>query len=399
MTSGSIATVFLDRELKVRRFTQAVTQLLSLVETDVGRPIADIHRKFHDEILLSDARQVLVDLTPSSAEVRSEDGTWYLRRILPYRTKDDRIEGVVITFNDVTDLKELADALRVSEERFRLLVDGVKDYAIFMLDPEGLVVSWNEGAQRVKGWTAEEIIGQSFSRFDAPEAVAADHPRAALEYAAAQGSCDDEGWRLRKDGSQFWAFVTITALRSQDGSLRGFAKITRDITERKRAEAALREARDRAAWLARFPEENPTPVLRVAVDGIVLYRNPPAGKAPGWACEVGQILPRPLLHSIGQAMAQGLPLELDAELGGRYYNVSIAPFVSECYANVYGRDITERKRAEEALRATNEDLERFNRAMVGRELRMIELKEEINELCTQTGRPPRYLLDSERDPS
>ncbi|HYK88034.1 MAG TPA: PAS domain S-box protein [Acidobacteriota bacterium] len=366
LTSGGIATVFLDKDLRIRRFTQAALNLLSLVEADMGRPIADIHRKFRDDALLSDARRVLLNLAPSSAEVEAEDGNWYVRRILPYRTNDDRIEGVVITFNDVTDLKRLADALRASEasvrqseERFRLLVDGVQDYAIFMVDPDGRVASWNHGAQRVKGWTAEEIIGQSFVRFYPPETVAAGHPQRSLERAAAQGSCEEEGWRIRKDGSKFWANVTITALHDDRGKLRGFSKITRDITERKQAEEALREARDKAAWLARFPEENPNPVLRASADGTVLYRNQPAGSLPGWACEVGKPVPEPLLPLIRRAMGQSTLLEEDAELGGRSYSVSVTPFIGESYANLYGRDVTERKRAEEALRRSEEKYRRL----------------------------------------
>jgi two-component system, chemotaxis family, CheB/CheR fusion protein len=106
LTSGDVATIFLDRELKVRRFTQAITKLLAVVETDAGRPLAHIHRKFQDEALLGDARRVLADLTPATAEVQAESGEWYLRRILPYRTRDDRIEGVAITFGDVTVLKQ-----------------------------------------------------------------------------------------------------------------------------------------------------------------------------------------------------------------------------------------------------------------------------------------------------
>ena len=116
------------------------------------------------------------------------------------------------------------------------MVDGVKDYAIFMLDAAGRVVSWNEGAQRIKGWTAEEIVGQHFSRFYPPESVAAGYPQQALEMAAAQGRYEEEDWRVRKDGSRFFADVTITALRDEQGRLRGFANVIRDITERKRQE-------------------------------------------------------------------------------------------------------------------------------------------------------------------
>ncbi|MCL4502728.1 MAG: response regulator [Deltaproteobacteria bacterium] len=128
------------------------------------------------------------------------------------------------------------EALRESEERFRLLIAGVKDYAIFMLDSEGRVVSWNEGAQRIKGWTAEEIMGQQFSRFYTTEEVATGQPQHGLEMAMAQGRYETEGWRVCKDGSYFWANITITALYDDQKRLRGFVKVTRDVTERKRQE-------------------------------------------------------------------------------------------------------------------------------------------------------------------
>jgi PAS domain S-box-containing protein len=132
--------------------------------------------------------------------------------------------------------------LHQSEERFRLLVESVRDYAIFMLDPGGHVVSWNAGAERIKGYAAAEIIGRHFSVFYPPEAVAADRPQRSLAAARQNGHAEDEGWRLRRDGSRFWANVVITALWSEQGELRGFAKVTRDLTERRQKEEAQRVA-------------------------------------------------------------------------------------------------------------------------------------------------------------
>jgi PAS domain S-box-containing protein len=134
-------------------------------------------------------------------------------------------------------------ARRPDEERFRLLVQSVRDYAIFMLDPEGRISSWNAGAEEIKGYAAEEIIGRHFSVFYPPEDVAAGKPDRELEVAVAQGRLEDEGWRLRKDGSRFWANVVITALFDERRRLRGFGKVTRDMTERRTAEEALRERR------------------------------------------------------------------------------------------------------------------------------------------------------------
>jgi PAS domain S-box-containing protein len=126
-------------------------------------------------------------------------------------------------------------------ETFRLLVDAVIDYAIYMLDPTGQVVSWNAGAERIKGYRPEEVIGRHFSRFYTAEDVEAGLPARVLQIAAHEGKYETEGWRVRKDGGRFWAHVVVDPIRSPSGRLLGFAKITRDLTERKQVEAALRE--------------------------------------------------------------------------------------------------------------------------------------------------------------
>jgi len=151
-----------------------------------------------------------------------------------------------------SDRRQLGeDDLRESEERFRLLVQSVKDYAIFMLDPDGYVTTWNAGAERIKGYTANEIIGRHFSVFY-PESDKHTKPPRELAIAVETGVYEEEGWRIRKDGSRFWASVVITAVRTADGRLTGFAKVTRDLTERRLAqerevEGARRIAREEAA--------------------------------------------------------------------------------------------------------------------------------------------------------
>jgi PAS domain S-box-containing protein len=142
------------------------------------------------------------------------------------------------------------------EESFRLLVESVKDYAIVMLDPEGRVVTWNAGAERIKGYTPKEIIGKHFSCFYPPEAVERGQPQHELDTAARDGRFEDEGWRVRKDGSKFWANAIITSLNAPDGSLRGFAKVTRDLTERKRAEEQIQQQ-------SKEIQELSTPVMQV----------------------------------------------------------------------------------------------------------------------------------------
>lgn len=152
---------------------------------------------------------------------------------------------------EVAQRKKTEEELRGSEERFRLLVETVKDYAIFALDPAGRISSWNAGAEHIKGYQADEIIGQHFSLFYPPDDLHRDKPEMELQVAAAEGRFEDESWRVRKDGSRFWANVVITALRDPQGKLVGFSKITRDLTDRKRAEEALRTANAELAHMAR----------------------------------------------------------------------------------------------------------------------------------------------------
>jgi PAS domain S-box-containing protein len=149
---------------------------------------------------------------------------------------------------EIAQRRRTEETLRASEERFRLLVDGVKDYGIFMLDLQGYVLSWNIGAERIKGYRAEEIIGQHFSRFYLPEAIVGALPQQHLTNAATFGRTEVEGWRVRRDGSRFWANVVISALKDETGVLKGFTKITRDLTERKQAEQNVEAFAERLRW-------------------------------------------------------------------------------------------------------------------------------------------------------
>jgi len=135
----------------------------------------------------------------------------------------------------------LANTIEHGGRIYQLMVEAVRDYAIFMLDPNGYVASWNTGAERIKGYSAAEIIGQHFSVFYPQEAVATGHPQHELQIAEAEGRFEEEGWRVKKDGGQFWANVVITAVRDETGALVGFAKVTRDLTERRNAELKARE--------------------------------------------------------------------------------------------------------------------------------------------------------------
>ena len=198
-----------------------------------------------------------------------KDGTpfWANVVITALRDADGRAPGLRQVTRDLTERRAHEERLRESEERFRLLVEGVEDYAIFMLDTEGRVTSWNAGAQRIKGYRADEIIGQHVRASSIrPEDVAAGKPAAELRHAMLNRRAEDEGWRVRKDGSRFWADVVVTSLRDETGALRGFAKVTRDLSERKRMEALEEQGRNLTEFLAMLAHElrNPLAPIRNA---------------------------------------------------------------------------------------------------------------------------------------
>ncbi|MCG1055985.1 PAS domain S-box protein [Mycetohabitans sp. B5] len=173
------------------------------------------------------------------------DGTTFWGSVVmtPLHGAHGQLLGFGKIVRDMSDKKKVHDVAMESERRFRLLVQGVTDYAIFMLSPQGIVTNWNQGARRIKGYRAEEIIGSHFSRFYTPQEAAAGVPQRGLDVAAREGRWESEGWRVRRDGSRFWAHVVLDAIRDDDGELIGFAKITRDITERREAAQALEETR------------------------------------------------------------------------------------------------------------------------------------------------------------
>lgn len=369
IASTEIATLFLDRGLRIQQFTPPAREHFHVRSSDVGRPLADLAQQFGGARLVEDAEAVLDRLEAREREVQSEDGRHFLVNLRPYKSVENRIDGVVITFvditrrkedeeslrrsearlnalieasfdalyrmspdwgemlwlegeafladttepdrdwqaaylhpadrpriearieeairakapfemehrvrrsdgsygwalsravpllddagevaewfgaaSDVTAEKEAEDALRVSEERYRLLVESTTEYAMLMLDPEKRITSWNAGAERIFGYAESEVLGEEGDLLFTEEDRADGVPEAEAAQAAEAGRAQDDRWHVRKGGARFWASGVLTALREPDGTLRGFAKILRDNTERKRTEEALRASEER----------------------------------------------------------------------------------------------------------------------------------------------------------
>jgi PAS domain S-box-containing protein len=297
----------------------------------------------------------------------------------PVETK----QGLLVSssIRDVTVRRHAQGELHSSEEQFRLLVNGVKDYAIFMLDPTGAVATWNPGAQRIKGYSADEIIGRHFSCFYPAEDLASGKPAKELESAIENGRVEDEGWRVRKDGSRFWANVVISALRDDCGRLRGFAKVSRDDTQRKAAERHLAQISGELSVKHRVLDS----VVQGTTDLIYIRDLQHHFILANRACAT--LFGRTVEEMQGKSMRELLPnasydavaendreiarsgatvtLEEMAEIGGvkRHFLTTKGPFrdAGQKIVGTIGisREITERKKFEDQLAAANKELEAF----------------------------------------
>ncbi|HXT66945.1 MAG TPA: PAS domain S-box protein [Nitrospiraceae bacterium] len=292
----------------------------------------------------------------------------------PVFSPNGEIAYIIHRVEDITERKRAEETVRQSEEHFRLLVASVKDYAILMLDPDGHVVSWNAGAERIKGYQAGEIIGQHFSRFYSSGDIHSGKPELELKVAATEGRFEEEGWRVRKDGTRFWANVIITAIRDETGTLRGFAKVTRDITERKRAEEEFRKSEEKYRTLFDSVDEGVCTIEVLfdrnekPIDYRFLEVNPSFEKQTGIHNAQGrrmrEIAPLHEEHwfeMYGKIALTGEPVRFENQAAqlGRWYEVYALRVgePKERHVAILFKDITERKRAEEALRRVHDQLE------------------------------------------
>ncbi|HEY4050053.1 MAG TPA: PAS domain S-box protein [Acidobacteriaceae bacterium] len=237
-----------DEEWRFTYFNKHAEEQLRLIGKE---PASLIGKVLWDEFPSPAADEALHRAMSERVAITCENYYLPLKEWLEHRIYPSPDGGLAIFQRYITERKRAEEALRESEERYRLLVEGVRDYAIFTLDVGGHVASWNRGAERIKGYRSDEIIGEHFSRLYPAEDVQDGKPQLLLRRAAGKGRCEDEGWRIRKDGTRFWANVVITALTDGEGRVRGFSNITRDITERRLAEETLHEARAELAHISR----------------------------------------------------------------------------------------------------------------------------------------------------
>src|SRR5256886_1372731 len=333
------------------------------------------------------ARKPERELQVAAAEGQWAEEGWRVRKdgsrfwasvvITALRSADGELLGFGKVTRDVTERHVMEQALRETERRVPLIVDGGKDYAIIMLDREGRVIQWNAGAERTHGYRAEEILGRHFSRFYPPEDVAQGKPEWELERAVRDGQLEDEGWRVRKDGSRFWANVVITPIHDAQRVLVGFAKVTRDATERRRAEAEIRRQKG-------FTEQ----LINSSTDGILAFDREcrytlwSEGMARISGVKAEEVIGRPALDVFPFFKDTGEDKHYIAALegrmviadGGRYsarepaahvvLEAQYSPLVGDSGQIVGGlaivRDVTERKRVEEELARSNAELEKFS---------------------------------------
>jgi PAS domain S-box-containing protein len=331
--------------------------------------------------------------------LRGADGVFrpFLTRGVPMKDEQGNVIQWFGTNTDVTDQKRAGEALkkahdkletrvqertaelRENQQRFTSMLEGVRDYAIIFLTPDGRVTTWNKGAEQIKGYEADEIVGQSFSRFYLPEDIAAGKPAQELRTTLAEGRFEEEDWRVRKDGSHFWASVVMTALRDADGKVNGVVKITRDLTNRKQAEAALEESERAFRTLA---ESMPQMVWMCLPDGMNVYFNQrwadytgltlEESYGRGWNTPFHPDDRQPAMDAWNHATATGEIYQIECRLrrsdGSYHWFITRGVPFRDSEGHIlkwFGTctDIDDMKRAETEIRSYAADLQRSNREL------------------------------------
>lgn len=371
------AILLLDQDGYITYVNQKAIQLTGYSEIDLlQKPFSILEQN------LSGAYKCTFELGEALKKGRFEGEGWKLNKngsriwctttISPLFNDENEMQGYCCSLRDQSEKKEQELKLRQSEERFRLMVEGVKDYAIFMLDTEGHILTWNEGAQRTKGYSGEEIIGRHFSTFYTAPDLEDKKPERELKIAVATGKYEEEGWRVKKNGSVFWANVVITALFNENNQHIGFSKVTRDLTDRKENEEHLRQSEERYRSLVEQVLDYG--IFMLDEKGRIISWNEGAKRIKGYTAEeiLGKyfsifyteediIMGKPayelkVARSKGKYEEEGWRLRKDGSMF--WANILITAVYNNQglligYSKVT-RDLTERKEAERALRESYE---------------------------------------------
>jgi PAS domain S-box-containing protein len=344
-----------------------------MVGTSYGAFAADVGTGFDD--LLAGILVGTEEVGQLEHEVAGREGRRVFATFAPVLDSSRRPLYLFAQVQDVTVQRGAEEELRRSEQRFRLLVDNVEDYAIFMLSPEGLVESWNAGAQRIKGYTEDEIVGRHFRAFYPPELQESRHPEHELVVALREGHYEEEGWRVRKDRSRFWANVLITAVHDPDGRHVGFAKVTRDFSQRREQDEELRASEERFRLLVEHAADYA--IFMLTPEGRVASWNSGAQRTSGYAA--GEIIGRHFRTFYPAALQEARHPEHELEIalregryeedgwrvrqdGSRFWATVVINTVRDPQGRHVGfakvvRDITERRQAAAALEAANAQLQ------------------------------------------
>lgn len=373
----SEAILMLDKDGYISYANPATTSITGFSESDlVNKPFSTLYLNSDDAVKAEYELGLALKKGKFSADgwKRKKDGSkfWAEMTLSPIYDELDELIGYSCLLKDITERKELEVHLRQREESYRLMVENVKEYAIFMLDTTGHIMTWNEGAKRIKGYSANEIIGKHFSTFYTSEDLESGKPPRELKIAIATGKYEEEGWRVRKDGSLFWANVVITALFNEQNKHIGFSKVTRDLTDKKRSEESLRQSEERYRSLVE--QVTDYEICMLDERGKIISWNEGAKKIKGYTAEeiIGKYFTifypeedilngKPALElsvarKEGKYEEEGWRLRKD---GSRFWANVIITAVYNADGILLGyskvtRDLTERKEAEKALRDSYE---------------------------------------------